>query len=168
MALIGAGEKLGNDFVSVCDYCLLLKVCWGQLTQGWGVSKRPIDPFGFWCQKVTLNYRNQYETDIWKSADITPATRIFAWKEKQFLLMSSERYYPGTQPESLSLFHVTDFVFTMTVAPERNYKTPTCQVSPAWWTPLNQVRLRRKDQENSLWKIETGITTINYCYPNHY
>ena len=34
MTLIGAGEKLGIDFLSVCDYCSLLMVFRGQLTQG--------------------------------------------------------------------------------------------------------------------------------------
>ena len=45
MTLIGAGEKLGIDFLSVCDYCLLLQVCLGQLTQGCRVSKGHIKPF---------------------------------------------------------------------------------------------------------------------------
>ena len=34
MALTGAEEKVGIDCLSVCDYCSLLMVFRGQLTQG--------------------------------------------------------------------------------------------------------------------------------------
>ena len=166
--LTGAEEKLGMDFLSVCDYCLLVKVCWGQLTQGWRVSKGHIK--SFWSLMPKFDFELQKSIQDWHlkvSWYHTSYKDICLERGTQFLLMSSEHCYPGTQPESLSLFHITDFVFTTTVAPERNYKTPTCQVSPAWWPPLNQTRLRR-DQEDSLWKTETGITTIHHCHPDHY
>ena len=51
MALTGAEEKVGIDCLSVCDCCSLLMVFRGQLTQGWGVSKRPIRSFWFLMPK---------------------------------------------------------------------------------------------------------------------
>ena len=44
MVLNGAEEKLGADCLSVFDYCL--KLCPGQVAQGWGVSKGPLRSSG--------------------------------------------------------------------------------------------------------------------------
>lgn len=61
-----------------------------------------------------------------------------------------------------------DFVFTSILPPERNCKTPTHQVSLAWQPPLNQTKLRKKDQKNPYMNNYNGVTVMHYCHHDHY
>lgn len=62
---------------------------------------------------------------------------------------------------------IIDFVCTVTVPPERNYRIMHSPGVLACTPHLNQTRLSRKDQENSLWITEIGVTAIHYSHLDH-
>ena len=130
MAIISAKEKSGIDCLSLFDYWL--KVCWGQLTLGWGVPKGPLRSYRFFMPM------GDFDLDVWKLTDLASALRtnyIFAWKWN-FCSCLQSPIIQGHTPHKIAAWIMEPFphhrlclVFTMMVPLERNYKTLTHHVS---------------------------------------
>lgn len=160
MAFIGAKEKLGIDCLSLFNYWLKT-TCPALIDSQWAFKiLQAFYAYGWlWSGHLKADQKHQLKKLITYLPKMnTISTHVLR------TLLSKDTFLPRLQPGSPSPCHITDFIFLhYDFTLERNYKMPTHQVSLDWRLSLNQTKLRRRNQENSLritWNRHHNISLL--------